>query len=96
VDFSREALERAVISVQYSGYVAKQEREIAKFLKMESEAIPEDFDFTILTGLKREAKDKFTHFRPGSLGQASRIEGVTPGDISVLSIHLLRHKRTSK
>ncbi len=96
MDFNREALERAVISVQYSGYVAKQEREIAKFRKMESEVIPEDFDFSSLTGLKQEALDKFIHFRPGSLGQAGRIEGVTPGDVSVLSIHLLRHKRTSK
>ena len=96
IDFTREALERAVISIQYRGYVAKQEREIAKFLRMESEVIPDDFNFATLAGLKQEAKDKFIHFRPGSLGQAGRIEGVTPGDISVLSIHLLRHKRTSK
>jgi tRNA uridine 5-carboxymethylaminomethyl modification enzyme len=83
IDFTREALERAVISIQYRGYVAKQEREIAKFLRMESEVIPDDFNFATLAGLKQEAKDKFIHFRPGSLGQAGRI-------------HLLRHKRTSK
>ncbi len=89
---NREAIERAIISVRYSGYVEKQQREIDKFKKLENEKIPSDFDYSSIVGLKTEAKEKFTLFRPSSLGQAGRIEGVTPGDVSVLSIYLTRIK----
>ena len=87
-----EAAERAVISIRYSGYVAKQEREIEKFKKLENLKIPLDFDYSSIIGLKTEAKEKFCLFRPSSLGQAGRIEGVTPGDVSVLSIFLAKRK----
>ncbi|KAA3636148.1 MAG: tRNA uridine-5-carboxymethylaminomethyl(34) synthesis enzyme MnmG [Calditrichaeota bacterium] len=95
-DFSdnREILERAAIDIKYAGYIEKQQREINKFKKMENESIPEQFDYTDITGLKNEAKEKFTRFRPISLGQASRIEGITPGDVAVLSIYLKKHKDT--
>jgi tRNA uridine 5-carboxymethylaminomethyl modification enzyme len=89
-----EILERAAINIRYSGYIEKQQREIDKFRKMESERIPENIDFNLLKGLKNEAKEKFTHFKPSSLGQAGRIEGVTPGDIAVLSVYLKRNKAT--
>jgi len=89
---SAEVLERAAIEVRYRGYLDKQEREIEKFRRLEKETIPESFDYQTVTGLKREALEKFTRFRPGSLGQAGRIEGVTPGDVSVLSVYLLKHK----
>lgn len=88
----REVLERAAIFIRYRGYVEKQQREIDKFKRMENEKIPEDFDFTAVKGLKQEAFDKFQCFRPVSLGQAGRIEGVTPGDIAVLSVYLKKHK----
>ncbi len=87
-----EVLERAAIAIRYRGYVEKQLREIEKFKRMESEKIPESFNFDDIKGLKREALDKFRKFRPLSLGQAGRIEGVTPGDIAVLSVYLKRHK----
>ncbi len=89
---NREALERAAIIIRYKGYIDKQQREIEKFQKLEHETIPEDFDFTDIKGLKREAYEKFIRFKPTSLGQAGRIEGVTPGDIAVLSVYVRRHK----
>ncbi|HEX2897758.1 MAG TPA: tRNA uridine-5-carboxymethylaminomethyl(34) synthesis enzyme MnmG [candidate division Zixibacteria bacterium] len=85
-------LERAAIKIRYQGYVEKQEREIKKFKKLENEAIPEDFGFNEVKGLKKEASEKFQRFRPSSLGQAGRIEGVTPGDVAVLSVYLKRFK----
>lgn len=87
-----EILERAAIKIRYQGYVEKQEREIKKFKKMENETIPDAFDFGEIRGLKKEASDKFQRFRPGSLGQAGRLEGVTPGDVAVLSVYLKRFK----
>ena len=92
----REVLERAAIFIRYSGYIGKQEREIEKFKRMENERIPSDFDYSSVSGLKEEAREKFLHFCPASLGQAGRIEGVSPGDIAVLSVYLLRHKGTSR
>jgi len=91
----REVLERAAIIIRYSGYIDKQQREIDKFKRMEQERIPDNFDYATITGLKTEAREKFVRFRPGSLGQAGRIEGVTPGDLAVLSVFLQRHKGMS-
>jgi tRNA uridine 5-carboxymethylaminomethyl modification enzyme len=95
-EFSKdlEILERAAINIRYTGYIEKQQREIEKFRKMEAEKIPDNIDFSLLEGLKNEAKEKFSHFRPSSLGQAGRIEGVTPGDLAVLSVYLKRIKAT--
>ena len=78
------------ITIKYKGYLDKQQREIEKFKKLESLPIPPDFPFLSLTGLKTEAKEKLDRFKPVSLGQASRISGISPGDISVLMVHLKR------
>jgi tRNA uridine 5-carboxymethylaminomethyl modification enzyme len=91
----REVLQRVYTFVRYSGYIDKQQREIDKFRKMENDKIPDDFPFESLTGLRREALEKFARYRPTSLGQAGRIEGVTPGDVAVLSVHLKKHKATN-
>jgi tRNA uridine 5-carboxymethylaminomethyl modification enzyme len=87
-----EALQRAAIRIQYSGYIEKQQREIDKFRRAESWLIPEDFDFSGVRGLKTEAREKLSRFRPRSLGQAGRLEGVTPGDVAVLSVWVKRHE----
>ncbi|MEW6050687.1 MAG: tRNA uridine-5-carboxymethylaminomethyl(34) synthesis enzyme MnmG [Candidatus Zixiibacteriota bacterium] len=87
-----QVLERAAIQIRYEGYVEKQEREIAKFKKLEGELIPDLFTYDRISGLRNEAREKFTRFRPSSLGQAGRIEGITPGDVAVLSVHLKRFK----
>ena len=91
-----EILERAAIHIKYSGYIEKQQREINKFKKLENESIPDDFDYSDINGLKTEAKHKFAQYRPISLGQAGRMEGVTPGDIAVLSIYLMKHKESNR
>jgi tRNA uridine 5-carboxymethylaminomethyl modification enzyme len=83
--------ERAAIFIRYEGYIRKQEREVEKFRKMESDLIPPDLPFLSLSGLRSEAKEKFNRFRPTSLGQAGRIEGVTIGDLAALSIHVRKY-----
>lgn len=87
-----ESLERAAVQIRYEGYIAKQEREIAKFRKLEKERIPESFAYESIGGLRTEARQKFARFKPSSLGQAGRIEGVTPADVAILSVHLKRQR----
>jgi len=87
-----EIIERASIYIKYEGYIRKQEREVERFQKMETETIPEEMPFEHLTGLRNEAREKFARFRPTSLGQAGRIEGVTTGDLAALSIHVKKFK----
>jgi len=84
-----EVKQRIEIGIMYSGYL-KQQGRAAKFKKLEHLAIPDTFEYDDLTGLKTEAKEKLSRLKPSSLGQASRISGVTPGDISVLMVHLKR------
>ena len=91
-DQKTEAIERAAIRIRYQGYIDKQAREISRQEKQERETIPKEFTYLDVPGLRQEAKEKFDRYRPLSLGQAGRIEGVTPGDIAVLSIYLKRHK----
>ncbi|EQB62663.1 MAG: tRNA uridine 5-carboxymethylaminomethyl modification enzyme GidA [candidate division Zixibacteria bacterium RBG-1] len=83
-----EILEQLEIQTKYEGYIKIQEEEIERFKKLESMLIPEDFDYDSLNGFKKEALEKFKKIRPRSIGQASRISGVTPGDIAVLMIRL--------
>lgn len=90
--FGQEAISRAAIRIRYQGYIDKQSREVARQEKQEKESIPQEFLYLSIPGLRREAQEKFDRYRPVSLGQAGRIEGITPGDIAVLSIYLKRHK----
>lgn len=85
-------LERAAVMIRYEGYVQKQEREIEKYRRLERELIPDWFSYDTITGLRTEARQKFVRFRPGSLGQAGRIEGVTPADVAILSVHLRKQR----
>jgi tRNA uridine 5-carboxymethylaminomethyl modification enzyme len=85
-----EAAQQAGIAAKYSGYVVKQESEVARTRKLEGRAIPLDFPYLEISGLKREAQEKLARFRPATVGQASRIAGVTPSDIHVLLVHLQR------
>jgi tRNA uridine 5-carboxymethylaminomethyl modification enzyme len=86
----QEAWQRAAILIRYRGYLDKQQREIDKFRRMEALAIPEGFEYDGIAGLKKEAAEKLSRFRPRSLGQAGRLEGVSPGDLAILSVHLKR------
>ncbi|MCG3204538.1 MAG: tRNA uridine 5-carboxymethylaminomethyl modification enzyme MnmG [Elusimicrobia bacterium] len=75
---------------KYNGYLARQKAEISRFQTLESKKIPENFDFRTIPGLLLESREKLSRTRPLSLGQASRISGVTPADISILRIYLKR------
>ena len=87
-DFPQEIKEQAEIEVKYEGYISRQMAEEKKFRRMENVALPEDADYLSMTGVRIEARQKLDKQRPKSLGQASRIPGVSPGDITVLMIWL--------
>jgi tRNA uridine 5-carboxymethylaminomethyl modification enzyme len=85
-----EAARQADLTAKYSGYIVKQEAEVQRVRKLEERPIPPEFPFHELTALKIEAREKLARFRPATVGQASRISGVTPADIAVLLVHLKR------
>jgi len=85
----REVFEQVEIEVKYEGYIERQEDQIHRFQKLESLGIPEDFDFLRLKSLSTEGREKMSRVRPRSVGQASRISGVTPADVSVLMVYLV-------
>ena len=92
----RAELEKAVreqveIQVKYAGYIERQEQEVARFAGLEGKQIPAAFDYASAHGLSNEARHKLKQIRPATVGQASRISGVSPSDISVLMVFLKRH-----
>lgn len=82
------AIEQVTIETKYSGFVNRQTAQIERFQKMENKAIPPHFEFTAIPQLRIEAREKLTRIRPTSLGQASRISGITPADLAVLLFYL--------
>ena len=80
--------EEVEIQLKYAGYLARQEKQVAEFRKEEARLLPEDIDYTAISGLRLEARQKLSEIRPVSLGQAGRISGVSPADIAVLMIYL--------
>jgi len=89
-DYDEEVLEQAEISIQYEGYIAKAMKEAAKMNELEDKKIPDDIDYDAMHNLASEAKQKLKEVKPTSLGQALRISGVNPADISILMIYLKR------
>lgn len=87
--------EEVEITARYDGYIRKQEEQIARMERLESRRIPAEFDYAAVTSLRLEAAEKLSVVRPRSIGQASRISGVSPADISVLLVYLERARRTS-
>ncbi|HUP27148.1 MAG TPA: tRNA uridine-5-carboxymethylaminomethyl(34) synthesis enzyme MnmG [Chloroflexia bacterium] len=85
-----EAVQQTEIAAKYSGYIVKQEAEVARTRKLEDRTIPSGISYAELAGLKVEARQKLDRFKPRTVGQASRIAGVTPADIAVLLVHLKR------
>jgi len=82
--------EQIEIQAKYEGYIARQREEVARRATMESRALPEDFDYRQVRGLSAEVQQKLNRYRPQTIGQASRISGVTPAAISLLLVHLKR------
>jgi len=92
-DEQREQVELQVeVQAKYAGYINRQEREIAKQAKQESLRLPEDIDYAAVDGLSNEARQKLAAARPVTLGQASRLEGMTPSAVSLLLIHLKKRQ----
>ena len=83
---------QAAVRIKYEGYIKKQQRQIEKFKRLENRKIPEDIDYMSLDGIRTEAREKLEARRPDSVGQASRISGVSPADINVLLIYLEKMK----
>lgn len=87
---SMDVVEQVEIALKYAGYIARQQTEIAKFKDLEDKQIPASFDYAAVPSLRREARQKLSQIRPGTIGQASRISGVSPADISILLVWLKR------
>ncbi len=85
--------EQVSIETKYEGYIAKQKQHVERMQRLEHKLIPPEFDYDNLTGLRNEARQKLKHFRPATVGQAGRIAGVNPADVSIVLVHL--EKRTS-
>ena len=93
-DAGREAIEEVETEALYGGYIRRQEAKIEKLRAMESVRIPENVDYMSITNLRIEARQKLTAQRPGDLGRAARISGVSPADIAVLSVYLKSLEKT--
>ena len=85
-----EVIAQVEIEAKYEGYIARQKLEVERMARMENRRIPPDFDYRIVPGLRNEAREQLTQYRPISIGQAARLSGVTPADAVILMVHLDR------
>ena len=98
LDKDRPALMRGVagqvnINIKYEGYIQRQRKQVEQFRKLENKKLPDTLDYMQIHGLRLEARQKLNQYRPASVGQASRISGVSPADISVLLIYLKSNRK---
>ena len=97
LNYEEEILNEVEIDIKYEGYIKKANKEAEKMLKLENKKIPKDIDYSKIKNIASEAKQKLQEINPESLGQALRISGVNPSDISILSVYLKRnYKNESK
>ncbi len=92
-ELDRQVTEEVEIMVKYDGYIEMQKRQVEGFKKLEKKLLPEDLDYNTVKGIRLEARQKLNKYKPYSIGQASRISGVSPADISVLLIYLEQAKK---
>ena len=93
-ELAPQVAEQAEIFAKYEGYITKQRQEVERFMKLENKRLPDDIDYRAIKELSSEAAEKLDKVRPANIGQASRISGVSPADISVLMIALeLKHRK---
>ena len=85
--------EQVEISLKYEGYIARQQRQVEEMRRLEGKTLPADLDYHQLAGLRLEARQKLDAIRPGNLGQAAWISGVSPADVAALMIALERQNR---
>lgn len=88
-----DVIEQVNINIKYEGYILREQKQVEHFKKLENKLIPEDIDFDDISGLRIEAKQKLKNYSPRSIGQASRISGVSPADITVLLVYMEQHRR---
>ena len=90
-----DVAEQVNINLKYAGYIKRQMQQVAQFKKLENKKLDKDFDYSIVPSLRREAVQKLNLYKPLNIGQASRISGVSPADISVLLVYLeqFRHQK---
>jgi tRNA uridine 5-carboxymethylaminomethyl modification enzyme len=93
LDIGPLAIQQVQIEVKYAGYIRRQSAEIDRQQKIQAIRIPATFDFQLIPQLRREAKEKLTRVRPADLGQAGRISGITPADLSILVLYLNEPER---
>ena len=91
LDYTKEELEQVEINAKYEGYIKKANKEAEKMLSLEEKKIPEDINYDTIPNLASEARQKLAEVRPTTIGQASRISGVNPADISILMVYLRRN-----
>ena len=87
-----DVIEQVELEIRYEGYIRKQRTQVERAQRLEDRYIPDDLDYAALEGLRIEAQERLTTHRPETVGQASRIEGVNPSDVSVLLVHLQRRE----
>ncbi len=92
-DLTADIRESVEISIRYEGYIRRQKAQVEQFKRMENRRLPEDLDYQSISALRIEARQKLAQARPLNLGQASRISGVSPADITALMIYLENHTR---
>ena len=91
-DLPRDVFEQVEISIKYDGYIKQQLSLVEEMRRLEVKKLSQDIDYTEIVGLRMEAQEKLNKVKPANLGQASRISGVSPADISVLLIYLAKRK----
>ena len=91
-ELSEDIIEQVNIEIKYDGYIKRQKKQVLQFAKMEKKAIPDDIDYDDVKSLRIEARQKLKEFRPSSIGQASRVAGVSPADVNVLLVYLKQNK----
>lgn len=90
VDFGEEINHQIELALKYAGYIERQKSDVARLQRLEETVFPKGFDFGIVSGLRNEAREKLIAFQPQTVGQASRILGVSPADIQILLVHLAK------
>ena len=93
VELPEDVVEQVEINIKYDGYIKRQQHQVEQFKKLEGKKIPEDINYDEIPSLRIEARQKLNMFRPMSVGQASRISGVSPADISVILVYLEQLRR---
>ena len=95
-DLPEDVAEQAEIDIKYDGYIRRQLKQVEQFRKLEQKRIPEDLDYEKIPSLRLEAVQKLKLCKPISIGQASRISGVSPADLSVLLVYLEQRKKQER